>query len=757
MTVQLTQLSSLIQEISQMGDAANVVHLIVQRVQEIMEVPVANLYLLSEAQDGLVLAATQGLRQESVGKIKLAIGEGLVGRIASTLHVLNLADATGHKKYTLFPESGEQPYKRFMGVPLIHLRELVGVLVVQGGGDEKFSAEEEALLVTIAAHLAATLSVIQQSDLSFPNPAHENYQRHTGIKGSSGVGVGELVVIGLTEPVFNDEEDGDIDPRERRAKFEKAIDALQRELETSGEQFDEHVSTDIASLFSVYRMMLDSPEFIGAIRVLIDGGLAPHKAVKQISEQLSARFRKAADPYMQARGEDVEHLGDRILHFLCGGGKIDIDRLGSELVLAGKMISIADVSQFPNERIKGLLCTSGSALSHTAIVASALGIPAVMGLTTLEPAKYTGEQVIVDGNRGVCITQPADAMIKAYNDLLDQLELLDRSLEVLKEKPAVTQDGFQIKLLANTGLLADVTPGLRNGAEGIGLYRSEIPFMVRDNFPTEEEQVLVYREVLAAYRGKPVCMRLLDIGGDKPLPYFSIREENPGLGWRGIRFDLDNTSILVIQMRAMLRAAIGLENLRILVPMVSGYEEIQTVRRLLEQVVEQLRAEGLEVKVPLLGIMLEVPSMVFLIPRMADLVDYVSVGTNDLTQYLLAVDRNNPKVSTMFDNLHPAMLLVLRQIIEQCVKAKLPVSICGEMASDPVAVLILIALGYNRLSLNAHNIPRIKWLIRAVDRSQLQVLLEQAMQLHHAHEVRILLEEELEELGWHMPENSAEQ
>jgi phosphotransferase system enzyme I (PtsI)/phosphotransferase system enzyme I (PtsP) len=326
---------------------------------------------------------------------------------------------------------------------------------------------------------------------------------------------------------------------------------------------------------------------------------------------------------------------------------------------------------------------------------------------------------------------------------------LDQGLALLKDEQAVTKDGFRVKLLANTGLLADVTPGLRNGAEGVGLYRSEIPFMVRENLPTEEEQLEVYAEVLQSYGDKPVCMRLLDIGGDKPLPYFSIHEDNPYLGWRGIRFTLDNTSIMIIQLRAMIRASLGRSNLRLLIPMVSRIDEVVEVRQLIEQVVEELCAEGYPAQVPLLGIMVEVPSAMLLIPQLADIVDFVSIGTNDLTQYLLAVDRNNPRVSKLFDNLHPAVLLAMKLIRVHCRQAELSVSVCGEMASDPAAVLVLLALGYDRLSLNAHNIPRIKWLIRAVNRQDLMPLLESIKPLKNEQDIRALLDAKLHQLGWY--------
>jgi phosphotransferase system enzyme I (PtsI)/phosphotransferase system enzyme I (PtsP) len=315
----------------------------------------------------------------------------------------------------------------------------------------------------------------------------------------------------------------------------------------------------------------------------------------------------------------------------------------------------------------------------------------------------------------------------------------------LKDHPAITPDGFRVRLYANTGLLTDISPGLERGAEGIGLYRSEIPFMVHANFPTEEEQFQIYRNVLTAYTGKPVHMRTLDIGGDKALPYFSFTEQNPSLGWRGIRFTLDNAPIFMTQLRAMLRASEGMDNLRVLLPMVSRVDEVDGFQELLTDACNQLAEEGHHIARPAVGIMVEVPAAVALLPFIARRIDFISIGSNDLAQYLLAVDRNNPRVSGMFDNLHPAVIHEIHRITTEARQFDLPVGLCGEMASDPLAVVLLLGMGVDTLSMNAFNLLRIKWLIRSMPRTVAEKVLERALDLEHEDEIRSLTKEMLVE------------
>ncbi|KAA0875039.1 phosphoenolpyruvate--protein phosphotransferase [Nitrincola tapanii] len=734
----LSTLSSLVEAIARTQDPEAMMDTIVARLSELMQVDVCSLYLCNPEQDTLVLAATRGLSTEAVGHVRLSLNEGLVGHIAASLSTLNIADAPADDRFVYIPETHEQAYHRFMGVPLIHLRQLIGVLVVQGTEAAKFSDEEEAFLITVASQLAGALHHLQRSGSWLSTTPKDAYQRFQGIKGATGIGTGRLWVVDPHMLLDQVTPGMHSDAIAEKADFNEAIEWVAEELEAGSGRLGHHLPGDLQALFNVYQMMLNSPELKQGVEARIDQGDNAAWALRQVIEGMAGLFDASDDPYLRARSEDIRNIGQRILNQLLQHERQVIETPDEPLILAGELISITDLAEFPLQRIRGLVCSGGSSLSHTAIVANALGIPAVMGLEHLDPDLHRGQRVIVDGNRAECIINPPEALLNEYQRMILEEQRFFQDLEKLKDEPAETLDGFRVRLLTNTGLLADATPGLQRGAEGVGLYRSEIPFMIHESFPTEEEQLRIYKKVLAAYAPRPVSMRTLDIGGDKQLPYFDITEENPYLGWRGIRFTLDNTPLLVTQIRAMLRADIGNENLKLLVPMVSRVDEMAAFRRHVERAVESLQKEGCPVRMPAIGMMVEVPSAMLLLPKLAPYIDFVSIGSNDLTQYLLAVDRNNPRVSALFDHLHPAVLVALEHILQQCDDLHLPVSVCGEMASDPVAVLVMLAMGYRSLSLSAFNIPRIKLLIRSVNRTALLPLLQDARRLSHESDIRAL-------------------
>ncbi len=745
----LSALTSIVEQIARTGDPRAVMSNIVQRLRELMQVEVCSLYLCTPDFQHLILAATEGLSPQAVGKAKLKLDEGLVGHIASSLSPLNLGDAPADDRFVFIPETHEMPYHRFLGVPLLHLRKLIGVLVIQGRDRAPFPQEAEAFLITVASQLAGTLSHLQsKGDWYKKRSTRGGYRRFPGLKGAPGLGMGKLWLVRPHLSLEQVRAACSSNPDTDKNAISEAIAAVSEELESGSGHLGQHLPGDLHALFSVYQMMLQSPELSQQILARIDAGDNAPWALKQTIMAMAEQFRQADDPYLKARAEDICNIGQRILNQLLSRERPSMETPDEALILAGELISIADLAEYPLHQIHGIICTQGSTLSHTAILANALGIPAVMGVEQFEPERHKGATLIADGHRAECVLNPPAALLAEYRRMIDDEQRFMQGLERLRDQPAVTTDGFTVSLLTNTGLLADATPGLQRGAEGVGLYRSEIPFMIHDNFPTEQEQYTLYRKVLRSYAPRPVNMRTLDIGGDKQLPYFDISETNPYLGWRGIRFSLDNAQLLISQIRAMLRADLDNGNLRLLVPMISRVDEIQSFRRYVEKAVEALNREGQAVRMPEIGMMIEVPSAMLLLPRLAPYIDYVSIGSNDLTQYLLAVDRNNPRVSGLFDHLHPAVLVALEQIQQQCDALALPVSLCGEMASDPAAVLLLVAMGYNCLSLSAYNIPRVKLLIRSISRAALTSLLEQTRQCSSEAEVRALLTPVLEQAGW---------
>jgi phosphotransferase system enzyme I (PtsP) len=401
----------------------------------------------------------------------------------------------------------------------------------------------------------------------------------------------------------------------------------------------------------------------------------------------------------------------------------------------------------PAEKLKGILCQRGSSMSHAAIIANSLNIPAVMGLEDLPLTWLHGETVIVDGYQGRVFISPNQSVISEFRRLIREEQQLTSDLSTLQDKPSVTTDGYVLPLYSNIGALSEFQMTSVPGADGIGLYRTEFTFMLRNSFPSEEEQFKRYAETLASSYPRPVNIRILDIGADKPLPYFTIDEDNSFLGWRGIRVMLDHPEILLTQLRAMLRAHHAHGNLQIVLPMVTYISEIKQTIEFIKSAQKSLLEKGIEVDIPPLGVMIEVPAIIYQIEKMKGLVEFLSIGTNDLAQYILAVDRNNPKVSGLFQNLHPVILETLQGIVRRAKSVNLPVSVCGEIAGDPVVALLLLGMGMNGLSMTAASIPRVKWVVRSFSYAEARNLLEIAMTMDNGHAIREMLNEALTSKG----------
>ncbi|MBV9576828.1 MAG: phosphoenolpyruvate--protein phosphotransferase, partial [Gammaproteobacteria bacterium] len=397
--------------------------------------------------------------------------------------------------------------------------------------------------------------------------------------------------------------------------------------------------------------------------------------------------------------------------------------------------------------LAGIISAEGSANSHIAILARAMKVPTVMGVGETPIQELQDKEIIVDGYYGQIHVSPSQSLRVEFERLMQEEKKLDAELDEMRDQPAETKDGHRIGLMVNTGLGADISIALAVGAEGVGLYRTEIPFLMRDRFPSAEEQRIIYRQLLASFAPRPVIIRTLDVGGDKPLPYFPIHEDNPFLGWRGIRITLDHPEIFLSQIRAMMRASEGLNNMRIMLPMVTDVTEVDEALRLLRKAYVEVRDEGYDVEMPQIGIMIEVPSAVYQTRSLAKRVDFLSVGSNDLTQYLLAVDRNNSRVANLYDSLHPAVLRALLQVVENGHQEGKHISICGEMASDPAAVILLLAMGFDSLSMNATSIGRVRWIIRHITKKKAAKLLHEALNMESAIMIRCHMELALERAG----------
>ncbi len=719
---------------------AQVTH-IVDAIQRDMDVDVCSLYLADDNGD-LVLVASHGLASGTVGDIRIPAGLGLVGRVARTRHPLNITEPAEHPDFHFLPGSGEERFHSFCAVPLVRGGATLGVMVVQCLGARLLSKQEEAFLVTLGAQLA--LVVANWSDWQAADPTMPRIFK--GLQGAPGIGIGrahrcdESDLMAVVEGHCQE-------PEREIAIWHELLARVRKDVAREQAQLGEDVSAEVAAVFDAYQMLLADAALVAGVDSAIRAGRDLPSALRSVVQHYAELFLAMDDPYLRARNEDIRHLGNRLYGALQGVRERAHIAGDEPIVLVGAQVSVSDIAAAPRELLAAIVSLEGSVMSHTAILANALGIPAVMGIGTGRSIEQD-EILVVDANLGQVLAQPGPAVIAEYQRLASEEKELREELAHLRDEPATMTDGEQVSLLVNSGLLADLSPGLEAGAEGIGLYRTEIPFMVREGFPSEEEQLAIYRHVIDSYAGKPVTMRILDIGGDKPLPYFPIREDNPALGWRGIRFCLDNSPLLMTQVRAMVSADPGARQLRILLPMVSSLDELLRFRELLEDAVQQLRREGVDAVTPPLGVMVEVPASIASLPAWAPHVDFVSVGTNDLSQYLLAVDRDNPRVAASYDQLHPAVLAEIMRVSRCAGQLEMPLSVCGEMSSDPAGVLLLLGMGVRNLSMNAAQLPKIKWLVRHVDSTTARALLEECLGLHAAAAIRERLRRFLADLEY---------
>jgi phosphoenolpyruvate-protein phosphotransferase len=714
---------------------------LVSQVRKAMRVQVCSLYQLADG-NRLRMVANLGLVPGVTERISLPLNQGLVGRIATERMPINLAHAAEHPDYRFFPDSGEESFPAFLGAPIVHLGRAVGVIVVQDHEPRVFTADEESFLVTVAAQLAGIVPRLSSAVTRRPGDGERLIE---GISGAPGQAIGKLHLVLDRETLGLIDDPPSRGERRELTRLRSAIGTAQEEILSARDRLDTVVSDDALAIFDVYAQLLEDDQLTRAAEQKIVAGASAFSAVRASIDDHAAIFDSIEDEYLRARAEDVRHIGHTLLRILLGQ-TLKRNRGRDKLVLLGSAVSVTDIAHFEVGRIVGIICMKGSKLSHTAVLARALGIPAVVATGPIDHI-HEGDHAVVDGDQGRVLLNPEHRTIAGYESVIRETKRFDQRLAALKHLPATTTDGQRIQLLANTGLLADISPGKVRGAEGIGLYRSEIPFLTDNVFPTEAEQTAVYRRVLEAYAPLPVTMRTLDLGGDKQLPYFSVDEDNPALGWRGIRIAMDNPTILSTQLRAMLKANAGFDNLRIMFPMVSTVGEVRTAAALLDRVIEELAREGTEITRPPLGAMIEVPGTVHLLPHLSPLIDFVSVGTNDLIQYLLAVDRSNPRVAAYYDYLHPAVIGTLANIARSVESLDLAASVCGEMATDPYAATLLVGLGFRTLSLNAYHLPKIKSLIRGVSLATCQRLAEQALQCADSAAIRQLVHDGLVAMG----------
>jgi phosphotransferase system, enzyme I, PtsP len=736
----------IVREVNAARSLHDALALIVHGVKNALPVDACAVYLTDIENDQFALMASDGLDATSMGQLRMG-PKSLVGLVAERRELVVLTNAPAHPRYDVSLEGGER-YGSFIGMPLIHYQRVLGVLAAWKRMHRQFDKDEVTFFVTLAAQLARAVhqaEAVDEVNRMLSGEVQEDAFIQ-GIQAARGLAIGTVAML---DPLANlksipDREVRDIDAEE--TVFRTAVADVQRELSETIERLAPGLSKDVRALFDVYIMLLGDDVLVSQTVERIRSGNWALGAWRHAIAEYAHAFEQMEDFYLRARADDIREIGQRVLIRL--QAKIPKPRQFPErCILMGETLGIAEIAAVPPGQLAGIVCMRGSALSHTAILARALGIPAVVSLASLPSGHLDGTEMAVDGDEGRIYVRPSRRVLEAFRHRINAEKALCERLIALRDLPAETPDGVRLPLYANIGLVSDIAAAQESGAEGVGLYRTEYPFLLREAFPVEGEQYQIYRELLETFAEKPVTLRTLDVGGDKLLPYFSVPEDNPFLGCRGIRFSLDHPEIFLIQLRAMLRANAGLNNLQVLFPMISTVGEVDEALGLLARAHRELVEEGHASTEPRVGVMIEVPSAVYIAAALAKRVDFLSVGTNDLTQYLLAVDRNNAQVTTPYDGMHPAVLTAIDHVVKLAHIQQKPVSVCGEMAGDPAGALLLLGMGVDALSMSPASLSRIKLVIRTFTLHQARELLDAALGMEDGFAIHRLLNGSLKEAG----------
>ncbi|NCA68521.1 MAG: phosphoenolpyruvate--protein phosphotransferase [Sphingobacteriia bacterium] len=743
----LESLRRIVQEVNNAPDLEQALAIIVQRVKQAVNADVCSVYLNDFDNRRHVLHATDGLRVRALGRARLEMGRGLVGLVSERAEPLNLDDAASHPRYQRLTDTGEAIYHGFLGAPIIQNRKVLGVLVLRQREKRHFAEDEVTFVVTLASQLAGAITFARTNgELARLQDDGIPQRFLPGLPASPGIGIGTAVVVYPPADLSAVPDRRPENPDGEMRAFLGAVEDVIADLDRFSTRTQSHLSTEDLALFDAWRLMLESDTLIDGTLSRIRAGNWAQGALRETIAEHVKVFEDMEDPYLRERGSDVRDLGRCILTHLQKLNTTPV-QYRPDTILVGEDLTAMQIADVPRELLAGIVSTTGSGSSHVGILARGMGVPAAMAVSDLPVGRVEGREMVVDGYRGRVYVAPGPAVKSEYQRLSADDAALTNELQALRDLPAETTDGYQVPLFLNTGLVSEARPIGIEEAAGVGLYRTELPFIVRDTFPSETAQISNYRRVLELFAPRPVTIRTLDIGGDKPLPYFPMHEANPFLGWRGVRITLDQPEIFLTQIRAILRASIGLDNVQILLPMISTVSEVDEAKRLIGRVHDELLEEGYQVRMPPIGVMIEVPAAVYQSEALARRVDFLSVGTNDLTQYLLAVDRNNAHVAKLYDELHPAVLRALLQILAGARVHNREVSICGEMAGDPLATFLLLGMGVHSLSMGAGSLPRVKRVIRSISRMRAREVLKVALQCEDAAAIRKLLLDALEAVG----------
>ncbi|MCB1876256.1 MAG: phosphoenolpyruvate--protein phosphotransferase [Chromatiales bacterium] len=732
----LKDIGAIVREVSAAPNLQSALRVVVSQTRSAMEVDVCTVYFANDEDHRHVIVATDGLSSRTVGKVQLSFGEGLIGRIAESKRLVNLDDIPPALDQDFLRQTGESEYRSLLGVPILYKGSLQGVLLVRQRTKRQFDFSDEALLTTLAAQLGGAI-VHAKASGEWRFICRSFAAKHfDGVPGAPGVAIGRAIVVGTSVTEVPNRQVADKQAEELRLRA--AILTVKEEISTLRTTLSGDLHASDLALFDAYELMLDSPELLTSALAGIHEGLWAPSSFANAVEYYATQFDEMGDPYLRERATDIRGLGSRIVNHLLGQFN-ERESGSSPIILVGQCLSALDIGQARTGNVAGLVSGEGSSLSHVAIVARALGIPAVVGLTGLPLFQLHGQELAIDGTQGRVHLQFGTTLRNLLQRCISEQRRVDETLEPLRDMPATTAADENVQLLVNAGFEEHPQADLVAGSSGIGLYRSELPFLLRDRLPSEHEQQELYRSVLQAAHPLPVTFRTLDIGGDKSLPYLSDGSEGPADHYRGVRFMIHHPEIFLTQLRAVFRASEGLDNLRLLFPMVSCADELDHALRLVDLARAQLLADGLSPPRCAMGVMIEVPAAVYQITPIAPLVEFFSVGTNDLSQFLLATERTDPLGDKLLRGLHPALLQVLHTIVQSVHRMGKPVSVCGEIAGDPVAALLLLGMGIDALSMESLALPKVKWALSRLTYQRMQSMADEALRCDRAVELTRLM------------------
>ncbi|HEX4118780.1 MAG TPA: phosphoenolpyruvate--protein phosphotransferase [Rhizomicrobium sp.] len=678
-----------------------------------MVAEVCSIYL-RRAGKMLELFATEGLNPTAVHATRLREGEGLVGLVAETAEAVNLSDAPADPHFSYRPETGEDPYRSFLGVPIVRGGQVFGVLTVQNKAERIYAEEEVEALQTVAMVLAEVVAqggFFNVAELDEPELRIDRPRKFVGEGLSEGVAVGRVV---LHEPRVKVERMIADNPAEELKRLEEAIGSLREGVDEMLASSELDLTGEGREVIEAYRLFAYDQGWRQRMRDAVRTGLTAEAAVERVQDEMRLRVQRLGDPLLRERAHDLDDLARRLLRHLTGdGGMSDLPR---DAILVGRNMGPAELLDYGRDKLLGLALEEAASTSHVAIVARSMGLPLVSSLEGIADSARAGNAIVVDGESGEVHLRPLGEIVAAFEEKRALRLQVQARFAAVRDLPAVTKDGVAIRLMMNAGLEFDMPHLKESGADGIGLFRTELQFMLGETMPRLADQSAFYKTILDAAGDSPVVFRTLDLGGDKVLPYARWeREENPALGWRAIRIALDRPALLRYQVRALLMASAG-RTLRILLPMVSNVDEFNRGRALIDRELERARLmDHTRPTQVLVGAMLEVPALAFMLPQLMRSADFVSIGSNDLFSLAFAVDRTNPRVARRYDNLNPASLTMIRLIVQSAAENSGDLSLCGEMAGRPLDAMALLGLGIRTLSMQSGQIGPIKMMIRSLN------------------------------------------